>query len=96
MILKVDPATGKSRNVYGNRSGEEFLSVIRGKHDPIPGGGYLITEFEGGRVFEVNEDGEIIWEYINRYDEDYVLEMTEAFAHPRSYFTVTDWSCGAD
>jgi hypothetical protein len=92
-IMRVDPATGRTEVVYGERAGQEFLSVIRGKHDLTPEGGFLITEFEAGRVFEVDAQGRIVWEYINRYDAEQVLEITEARLYPSSYFTVEDWSC---
>jgi hypothetical protein len=92
-IMRVDPATGRTEVVYGERVGQEFLSVIRGKHDLTPEGGLLITEFEAGRVFEVDAQGRIVWEYINRYDAEQVLEITEARLYPSSYFTVEDWSC---
>ena len=53
----------------------------------------MITEFDGGRAFEVDAKGHTVWEYINRYDDNFVLEMTSARLYPRSYFTVGDWSC---
>jgi hypothetical protein len=71
-----------------------MLSVIRGKHELTARGGLLITEFEGGRVFETDPSGRTIWEYINRYDADEVAEITEARIYPADYFTVSDWSCG--
>ena len=92
-IIQVDPATGLTEVVYGEREGQEFLSVIRGKHDLTPEGGILITEFEAGRAFEVDAQGRVVWEYVNRYDDEQVLEMTEARLYPSSYFTVDDWSC---
>ena len=92
-IIQVDPASGLTEVVYGEREGQEFLSVIRGKHDLTPEGGILITEFEAGRAFEVDAQGRVVWEYVNRYDDEQVLEMTEARLYPSSYFTVDDWSC---
>ena len=59
-------------------------------------GGLLITEFEGGRVLETDTPGQVIWEYINRYDQDEVAELTEARVYPVNYFEVTDWSCEAN
>jgi len=55
----------------------------------------LITESEGGRVFEVDPEGRIVWEFINRYDSDEVAEITEARIYPESYFTfnVDEWPC---
>ena len=92
-ILKVDPATGRTEVAYGGREGQEFLSFIRGKQDPTPEGGHFVTEFEAGRAFETDAQGRIVWEYINRYDEARVLEMTEARLYPESYFTVGNWTC---
>jgi hypothetical protein len=92
-IVGIDPRTRRAEVAYGLREGQELLTVIRGKHEPTPGGGFLITEFEGGRVFEVDAEGQIVWEYINRYDDEQVLEITEARLYPPSYFSRQNWSC---
>jgi hypothetical protein len=92
-IVLMDPATREWEVAYGGREGQEFLTVLRGKHEALPGGGFLVTEFEAGRVFEVDAEGRLVWEYINRYDDDRVLEITEARLYPSSYFTVPDWNC---
>lgn len=92
-ILQVDPKTGTAAVAYGGKPGQEFLSVIRGKHQKMADGGFLITEFEGGRAFQVDAEGRTFWEFINRYDADRVLEITQAHLYPGSYFTVDDWTC---
>jgi Arylsulfotransferase (ASST) len=92
-IMRVDPTTGRTEVAYGGRAGQELLSVIRGQQEPTPEGGFLITEFEAGRVLEVDPEGRTVWEYINRYDDEQVLEVTGARLYPSSYFTVDDWSC---
>jgi hypothetical protein len=71
-----------------------MLTVIRGKLELTDAGGLLITEFEGGRVFETDAGGQIVWEYINRYDEDEVAEISEARLYAPEYFDVPDWTCG--
>jgi hypothetical protein len=53
----------------------------------------MITEFEGGRAFEVDPAGKIVWEYINRYDETRITELTEARLYSADHFEVSDWSC---
>jgi hypothetical protein len=93
-IMAVDPVTRAVRVLYGNRPGQEMLTVIRGKQHATAGGGLLVTEFEAGRAFETDASGKIVWEYINRYDADRVAEMTEARIHPSGYFNVKDWNCG--
>jgi hypothetical protein len=92
-ILRFDPRTGASTVVFGERPGQEMLSVLRGKHDLTAEGGVLVTEFEAGRVLEADATGRIVWEYVNRYDADNVAEITEARLYPRDYFSVSDWSC---
>lgn len=92
-IIEIDPATDQSRLVYGGVERQELLTVVRGKHELTPRGGLLITEFEGGRVFETDSSGRTVWEYVNRYDADEVAEITEARIYPADYFTVSDWSC---
>jgi len=90
-ILSFNPNTGEIQNIYGQRKGQELLSVLRGKVQATPDNGLLITEFEGGRVFQTDAQGQIVWQYINRYDEDHVAEITEARLYPADYFTVKDW-----
>jgi len=92
-IIEIDPATGAHHIAYGGVKGQEMLSVIRGKHELTSRGGLLITEFDGGRVFETDRNGRIVWQFINRYDEDEVAEITGARIYPPEYFEVQDWSC---
>lgn len=68
-------------------SGEHlFQTGSRGKHEQTYNGNLVITEFSGGRVIEATRDGEVVWEYINRYDEEFVTEITEARVYPLDYF----------
>ena len=92
-VMEVNPATGERRIIYGSKKGQELLSVIRGKVELTPHDGVLITEFEGGRVFETDAAGNVIWEYINRYNSEEVAEIIEARIYPESYFSVSSWSC---
>ncbi|WP_169829379.1 arylsulfotransferase family protein [Desulfatibacillum aliphaticivorans] len=90
-IMACNPVTDQCKVLYGGVKGQEFLSVIRGKVELTARDGLLITEYEGGRVFETDAEGRIVWEYINRYDEDRVTEITGARIYPASYFSETDW-----
>lgn len=92
-IIEIDIAADEYRIVYGGKKGEELSTRIRGKLELRPNDGLLITEFEGGRVFEIDEKGRIVWEYINRYDSDEVAEISDARIYPAGYFQVSDWSC---
>ena len=93
-VLAVDPVSGESKVLWGGQKGQELLSVVRGNVDITPVGGLQIVEFEGGRVIETDSAGNVVWEYVNQYDEDNVAELIDAHVYPASYFTVDDWSCG--
>lgn len=89
-IMAVDPVTRKTQVVFGEKPGQELLSVIRGQHQVLDDGGLLIVEFDAGRVLQANKDGRVIWEYVNHYDQDFVGEITNATLLPAGYFTA-DW-----
>lgn len=90
-IMAVDPASNATRTVWGSAPGQNLGTVIRGKLDPTPRGGWLITEFEGGRALETDAAGNIVWEYVNRYDAESVAEISEARLYPPGYFRVEAW-----
>ena len=92
-IIAVDPVTRETDVLFGQRPGQEMLSVIRGQHEILENDGMLITEFDAGRVLEVDPGGQIIWEYVNRYDDDVVGEITNAAIYPADYFQVEWKTC---
>ena len=40
-----------------------------GKHQWLKNGHLLITESKNGRAFEVDKNGNIVWEFVNLVDE---------------------------
>ena len=92
-IDEFNPVDGRTRVLFGDKTDRPMLSSLRGKHDLTPDGNLFITAFEDGRVLEVDTEGNIIWEYINRYNENVVAEITEARLYSKDYFTVPDWAC---
>ena len=47
------------------RPEEPFESEVRSSQARLPNGNTLITESDGGRIFEVTRPGQIVWNYIN-------------------------------
>ncbi len=96
-ILEVDPVRGETTVRYGARPTQRMYSDYRSMHQNVVDGAgrtsLLITESYAGRVFEVDSDGEVVWELINRYDEDEIAVVNEAFRLREDFFTVPDWSC---
>ncbi len=59
---------GCSKEIHWEFRGTEdvpFFSRTCGAAQRLPNGNTLITESDGGRVFEVTADQEIVWEYYN-------------------------------
>ena len=94
-ILEVDPTTGATSVKYGEGPHQRMYSEILGKHQYLDfdGGHWLITEATAGRVFEVNSAGDLIWEYVNRFNDREVAMIFDALRYPDQYFTVKDWTC---
>lgn len=64
-ILRYDPSSHAVVWSYAGRPGEPFFSWIRGSQQPLPNGDVLISDCENGRIIEVTESGDIVWEYLN-------------------------------
>ena len=90
-IIAVDPESRETEVIVGQSQGQELLSVIRGDHQLLGESETLITEFDAGRVLETDERGQIVWEFVNSYDEDFVGEITNSAVFPADYFE-TDWA----
>ena len=92
-IVILDPRTRAHRTFPETTVKGGLHSVMRGKIDPTGDGGFLITEFEAGRVLELDRSGNVTWEYINRYNSEFVAEITEAQLYRESDFAKGTWSC---
>ncbi|MGC6486524.1 MAG: arylsulfotransferase family protein [Planctomycetota bacterium] len=67
-LWRVRPATDEAELVYPPAepaTGHEraFYSQQGGKAQQLPGGGWLVTEPQPGRVFEIDADGGTVWEW---------------------------------
>lgn len=86
-IVAIDPKTMQAQTVVdGERF--RFYSNIRGKHFWSPDGRGVITSPQQGRVFEVDERGEVSFEFLNRYDPKTgeSLVISEAFSVDPDWF----------
>ena len=95
-ILIIDPVTRQAETKYQGDSQNKFYTNLRGKHQYQPNGNLLITEPEAGRVFEVTPSREIVWSYINRYDDDEVYTVTEGTRYPLNYAKFTQGESRCD
>jgi hypothetical protein len=69
-----------------------------GRHQWLPNGNLLITESMQGRAFEVDPEGQLVWEYFHVVDKGRLALLTEAHRLPafftRSTFEEGRRTCG--
>ena len=94
-IAAIRPGDDKAVTLYQSHSGDIFYTPRRGKHQRLPNGDILITETDAGRAFEVDQKGEIVWSYLNKFDEDEVGWLMSADRYPPSYADIGK-SCPMD
>jgi hypothetical protein len=82
-ILQYSPETKKVNVLYEGSAGHSFASSIRGMEQALPNGNMLITESQKGRIFEINEKKDIVWEFKNPYRK-----------HSRPILITTAWRFG--
>ena len=92
-VIEADPVAGESSVRYGGRPDQRFYTDTRGKHQILENGNTLIVESNAGRIIEINQAGDIVWQYTNRYNDENVARVTEAIRYPPGYFDVADWAC---
>lgn len=64
-ILEIEPRSEGIVWRYEGTEAEPFDSPLRAEAFRLANGNTLITESDGGRLFEVDAEGEIVWEYLN-------------------------------
>jgi len=84
-ILEINPNTNSFNIMYEGSLINPFYTTLAGKQQILPNGNILIAHYEGGRVFEVDKNGEIVWTFITRYDEDEVYSVSDAIRIPKDY-----------
>jgi outer membrane protein assembly factor BamB len=64
-VLEIDPRSGGIVWSYQGDDAHPFHSPLRSSAETLPNGNVLITESDGGRLFEVTRQGEIVWNFVN-------------------------------
>ncbi|MFC1683597.1 arylsulfotransferase family protein [Candidatus Zixiibacteriota bacterium] len=64
-VLELDPLTGVIVWQYQADPQRDFFSDTRGSAQRLPNGNTLILESNKGRAFQVTDEGEVVWEWLN-------------------------------
>ncbi|MEM9383357.1 MAG: arylsulfotransferase family protein, partial [Planctomycetota bacterium] len=63
--VELDPRTGEVIWEYRGTPDRPLFSRVRGYVERLPNGNSLVTESQRGRVLEVTDAGEVVWEHWN-------------------------------
>jgi outer membrane protein assembly factor BamB len=64
-VIEFNPHTLEVVWQYAGDDRRPFYSNLRSAQERLGNGNTLITESDGGRLFEVAPDGKIVWEFVN-------------------------------
>lgn len=84
-IIALRPDAFEYSTLYQSDARNAFYTPRRGKHQILDNGDILITETDAGRVFETTPNGEVVWQYMNRYSADEVGWLMTADRYPSGY-----------
>jgi hypothetical protein len=89
-ILRLDVVNDELTTVYTGTAAEPFYTQIMGKQQLLANGHLLITDSVHGRGFEVDQEGNVVWEFINLVDDGVVgivEEVQRLSPEQRQHFT---------
>jgi hypothetical protein len=91
-IIAIDPETREYRAIV-NGEKYSFHSDINGRQQRTPFATRLVTSTTQGWVFEVDDNGRIVFSFVNNYDSEkqHSLDLTEAYRLPENYFDKEFW-----
>lgn len=92
-VLKIDPVTRAHEVMVASEGDFRLYSAYRGKHQVLENGNVLIAETDAGRALEVTPEGDIVWEYINTFDDETVAWMMDAMRYPPEFAKAFEAPC---
>ena len=93
-IVSIDPQTYDLETIVDGAD-YDFYSTIRGKQQRHSGDALLVTAPQQGRVFELNADGDILFEFESSFSDEANFTVSEAIFLPEDYFELETFpNCG--
>lgn len=84
-IVELDARTGQSTTRFKGEGRAHFYSPTMGRVQRLENGNLMIVSAEQGRAFEVNQRGELVWQYFNTIAKNFTGLVTEAQVLPLDY-----------
>ncbi|GAB4062829.1 aryl-sulfate sulfotransferase [Uliginosibacterium sediminicola] len=78
-VLEIDPRDQAVVWSYTDQQANAFYSAYMGSAQRLPNGNTHVTESASGRLFEVTPAGEVVWEYIIPWFDEYPDEAARRY-----------------
>lgn len=92
-ILMLKVGSDEISVLYPKIGTQRFYTEMGGKIQRLKNGNLLITEARPGRVFEVDETGRTVWEWVSeRYDSKLVPEILEGTRYALTAEQISRWN----
>ena len=85
IILDAEAPDAEPEVYFEGSDTRPFYTRVMGKHQWLDNGNLLLTEATGGRAFEIDRDGDIVWQHLNIVEEGWVGLIDEAQRLPASF-----------
>lgn len=69
-VMEINPETKRIVWRYQTRDPNSFSSNFQSAAQKLPNGNWLVTSTNNGHIFEVTQDKQVVWEYINPISVD--------------------------
>jgi len=93
-IRSINPNTHETAYIYPTSRDQFFFTNAGGKHQLFASGSRLITEVRAGRVFEIDSNGKLLWEWYQQpYNDTLVPEVMEGRRYMLTEAEIAQWKC---
>ena len=95
-IIAIDPETYEAE-VKVDGADYDFFTEFNGTHQRLENDGFLLTSSHQGRIFEVDANGSVVFDFVNLYqtEDNVTLHVGDAMYFAPDYFErgIWDQSC---
>lgn len=96
-VVAFQPHTDSVEVWFAASETNPVYTATRGNWQLLDNGNLFITESNSGRLVEVNPEGELVWEYIQKtYDKKTVARISRAERYNLTPQEVAQWPCSPD
>lgn len=90
-VIQLEPTSFKATVLYDG-SKHNVYTEARGRHQILPNGNILITSAQQGRILEVTQSGDVVFEFLNTFSDskEQRLEITGATWIPENFFNYNE------